>query len=293
MSNHASAWAWQQKTGSTTTKLVLVKLGDNSNDLGFSFPSIRLVARLCEVDERTVQRCIRRLERLGLLSVQPRFVDGRQTSNGYQLACPPPNQSSDFGSGNLPPRGGPPPTGVPQVTPPPLSGKSARDGTNVTQTTSEPSFVNEPPQQPPADDQLRHFEMPDGLNEEERHSARSRIQVLPKDVGQTVLDELAARIESGEVRNPLRYLSTLIECAQAGTFIPDLSFRYRKEKERKKRQEAQREQQRIKIQQVHANVSLGDPSLAGLPPKLRDVAIKQMQQSKAHRPTSQDDKASP
>ncbi|MBH2015737.1 MAG: helix-turn-helix domain-containing protein [Burkholderiales bacterium] len=293
MSNHASAWAWQQKTGSTTTKLVLVKLGDNSDDLGFSFPSVRLMANLCEVDERTVQRCIRRLEKLSLLSVLPRFVDGRQTSNGYQLACPPPSQPSGMRRGNLPPRGNPPPSGVPAVTPSPMSGASGGGGSNVTRTTNEPSDVNEPPPQPPVDEPLNRLEMPDGLNHYERHSAQARIKVLPPDVGQTILDELSARIENGEVRNPLRYLSTLIECAKAGTFAPDLAFRYREERERKKRLEERQKQQQVRVQQVRDNVSQGDPSLAGLPPKLREVAIKQMRQSKAHRPTSQDDKATP
>ncbi len=88
MSIRAIAWALNVKTGSPTTKLVLIKLADNANDGGACWPSVALVAKQTELSERAVQQHIRRCEELGLLTLQSRCdkADPRQqTTNLYRL----------------------------------------------------------------------------------------------------------------------------------------------------------------------------------------------------------------
>mgnify|MGYP003648427630 CR=1 FL=1 len=70
MSFKLMAQALDIKTGSSTTKLVLLKLCDNANDQGICWPSQDLIAEQCEMSKRTVVSSIKSLEVLGLLSIE-------------------------------------------------------------------------------------------------------------------------------------------------------------------------------------------------------------------------------
>jgi hypothetical protein len=71
-------------------------LADIADDIGFCFPSIALLAMKVSMDERSVQRILRKLTADSLVSIEQRFRSDRaQTSNGYRLAIdhPPGNLS--------------------------------------------------------------------------------------------------------------------------------------------------------------------------------------------------------
>ncbi len=132
-------WAWHQQVGTTTSKLVLMKLADIADDFCEGHPSIELIARQCEINPRTVQRTIRLLEASGHLRVEQRFHRGRHISNAYHLNVP-----GDRG-GNLPPLAPTPPltpAPVPPQAPAPMSPPAPapvpdRGDTGVTPTTTE------------------------------------------------------------------------------------------------------------------------------------------------------------
>ncbi len=79
-------WAWTVCL-SPAPKLVLMALADIADDTGFCFPSISTLAAKVSMDERSVQRILRKLTTDSYLTVEQRFRDNRaQTSNGYRLA---------------------------------------------------------------------------------------------------------------------------------------------------------------------------------------------------------------
>ncbi|WP_132941015.1 helix-turn-helix domain-containing protein [Vibrio crassostreae] len=80
------AQAMKIKTGSPSTKWVLVKLADFANEnTGECFPSIQTIADQCEMSTRSVRNQIAKLIELGLLQRINRFSGGKQVSNAYRL----------------------------------------------------------------------------------------------------------------------------------------------------------------------------------------------------------------
>lgn len=85
MSWEAIYHATKQTAGSSTDKLVLLMLANLADEKGFCFPSYQYLARVAEMNERTVQRSINRLCESGLLRKQARYNGDGQTSNGYYV----------------------------------------------------------------------------------------------------------------------------------------------------------------------------------------------------------------
>lgn len=82
------AWAWKNHL-TPPRKLVLLSLADNADDSGICWPSIAYLSRRTHLSPRTVQRILRELEKLHLLTKKVRTGDfGRQTSNQYRLCLP-------------------------------------------------------------------------------------------------------------------------------------------------------------------------------------------------------------
>lgn len=84
MSGKAVGWAMEQRTGSPTTKLVLVKLADNANEWE-AWPSLRVICEDTELGESTVRMHLRKLEALGLITGEERFHEGIQLTTLYTL----------------------------------------------------------------------------------------------------------------------------------------------------------------------------------------------------------------
>ncbi|MEK9768081.1 MAG: helix-turn-helix domain-containing protein [Betaproteobacteria bacterium] len=85
MSFEAMAWVANQKCPSPASKLVLFMLANYADERHSSFPSIERLSDLCGCHPDTVRRAIKQLESIGLLKVQPRYVQGKQSSNLYIL----------------------------------------------------------------------------------------------------------------------------------------------------------------------------------------------------------------
>lgn len=74
--------AWDTKCESHTSKIVLLKLADNSNDQGFCWPSIATIAEQCELSLQGVRDQVSVLVEKKLLAVK---VGGGRKSNCYHL----------------------------------------------------------------------------------------------------------------------------------------------------------------------------------------------------------------
>jgi len=77
--------AMAARVGSSTRKLVLIKLADNANDNGECWPSLQHIADDCEITKRAVRNQINALIDMGLVAKKPRYSHSRQCSNGYLI----------------------------------------------------------------------------------------------------------------------------------------------------------------------------------------------------------------
>ena len=78
-------WAVEQKLPALQ-KLVLLMLANRTNhETGVCIPRIKTLAEECGMSIRSCQAAIRALVDLGMLRINPRFNDGVQLSNQYQL----------------------------------------------------------------------------------------------------------------------------------------------------------------------------------------------------------------
>jgi DNA-binding transcriptional MocR family regulator len=66
-------------------KLVLIALADRAGDDGTCYPSLQTVSEDCGTSISTVQRKLKLLEAMGLLTKVNRSKDGMKTSNLYRL----------------------------------------------------------------------------------------------------------------------------------------------------------------------------------------------------------------
>ena len=86
MSFEAMAWASKQKTGNSGQKLVLLMLANHANGVtGQCNPSHKRLAEICEMGASTLRKHITELEKSGFLTIIPKFVDGVQLPNQYNL----------------------------------------------------------------------------------------------------------------------------------------------------------------------------------------------------------------
>lgn len=203
-------WAWELELP-PVEKLVLLKLADNANDSGGSYPSIKLVAKLCSISARTAQRVVKRLSTENVVRVEKRFRrDGSQSSNHYTLIAPfspGVNLSPHIEQGDIKRTQSDTPDGLGNVTP-------GGPRCVIPITTNELSTKQQPGG--------RHI-FPKRLTASERESMALELQGLEPDIAQAVIDELAGRMRISQVREPLRYLTCLVERAKAGTFAPELA----------------------------------------------------------------------
>ena len=85
MSIKATTWAWEQ-TLPAPRKLILLSLAENADNEGICWPSLTQVSKRTSQSVRTVQRTLKDLKQLRLLTVKTRTAPcGRQRSNQYQL----------------------------------------------------------------------------------------------------------------------------------------------------------------------------------------------------------------
>lgn len=87
MSFQAMSWAVEQKLPATK-KIVLLMLANRVNsDTGKCIPKIKTLAEDCGLSESATKSALKELAEIGLLKVHPRFYEGQQLPNQYEL-CP-------------------------------------------------------------------------------------------------------------------------------------------------------------------------------------------------------------
>ena len=91
MSIKALSWAFQQHIGSEIGKLVLVIVAIHCDDDWSCFPSQKLLARECEVSDRTVRKWLANLEERGLLKRQQRRRQNGSRTTDLITLLPGPN----------------------------------------------------------------------------------------------------------------------------------------------------------------------------------------------------------
>lgn len=69
MSVDAIRWAWQQVTGKSSAKLVLLSLADRAGENNECWPSISRIEKDTELDRKTIFSAILELERMGIIAV--------------------------------------------------------------------------------------------------------------------------------------------------------------------------------------------------------------------------------
>jgi biotin operon repressor len=92
------SWAFEADCPSPTSKLVLIKLADNANDAGTSFPSMANISHHTGLSRRAVIDNIKKLESAGLLEVIRRREGDVNLVNHYRLIAAPVVQEIHQGS---------------------------------------------------------------------------------------------------------------------------------------------------------------------------------------------------
>lgn len=228
MSIIASDWAWRMRLGRTPGN-VLHALSHFADDTGYCYPSVRTLADRCNVDERTVQRIIRKLVAEDYVSVEVRFrPNGSPTSNAYQLNFnkqPPPSKRDRARNKD----------GAGVVTRSSGEGwqpchQGGDDSAGV--TTTEPSI--DPSRQPPRREQaLREdtapasTELRSGLcfsrsiSPAQQDALVRLFAGLSLEHAQQILDELSGQMKATQIRDLVRYCARLVEKFKRGEFQLD------------------------------------------------------------------------
>lgn len=108
MSVKASTWAWELVAAGVPTSpaesLVLLRLADRADDDGVCWPGHARTAADLGMTVRGVQKCVRRLQAAGLISVEERVAHNGKTlrstfqlhiNSGGELHSPPPKRGGD------------------------------------------------------------------------------------------------------------------------------------------------------------------------------------------------------
>lgn len=236
MSIKCMNWAWNQLTGSPASKVVLMKIADNADDTGYAFPSIPLIGELCEMHPRSVQRHIRQLGGRNLLCWASRYEGGVQSSNAYWLNI---TNAPDFAppsgpGGKLTPRRRTPVTGGNRgdsgVTSPTNRGD---EDVNLTTNGTQQNYQTQPPQERTCGQLV--LVMPRSFSIPEQQEALDRLKKFSRERAQLMLDELAARMRTETIRNPLGYLGGLIKRERIGEFKPELAHQHARDRDIRER----------------------------------------------------------
>lgn len=213
MSLTASRWAWNASAGGA--KVMLLALAEHADQSGYCFPSLQRLARMCEISESTAHRMVNSLASRKLITIERRFNEnGSCRSNGYWLAIV--DHPVKLTGRGVALAGGV----VSSVT-----GGGVSDG-RVTTTESvlyeaQRRLANEKASAP--DRKLcggHPLCFPSAISEAQRAAIGAQVSVLGRDDAQQILDELAGRMDTMRVRNPVGYCAKLVERFKRGEFHP-------------------------------------------------------------------------
>jgi len=139
VSVHIESWAYKQKAGGASAKLVLIKLANMANDDGECWPGNAHLATELEMDGRTIRRKLAELIDKGLVAVEPQYRDnGSQTANRYFVGPKAARQAEKAGgAGEMPGGAGDTPGGGGQGATPGTVIEPPEKGTSATPRSDE------------------------------------------------------------------------------------------------------------------------------------------------------------
>lgn len=79
---------------------------------------------------------------------------------------------------------------------------------------------------------------PKALSKAQRQAVQVQLDKLDRQSAQLVLDELAGRMNTTQIRNPIGYCATLVVRIQRGDFTPELGVRVAEERSAERQREA-------------------------------------------------------
>ena len=262
-------WAWTVALP-PAPKLVLMALADEANDHGYCIPTHGEIAQKCSINERSVRRMIGLLCAEGYVVVKQRFHNRARTSNGYQLVVGHPRTNCPGGPG----------TAV-QGDRTPVSGGSGHGCPGapdmvVRATTTKPVVCIKPQPQPRQENASDEAEttakavcgggdlcFPKALSTAQRRAIARQFEGLKACDAQQVLDELAGRMASTTVRNPVGYCAALVASLKRGTFRLELGLAIAE------RRAAQRHREDLLSERGAASQSAETPLPKGIPESVR------------------------
>lgn len=233
MSSQALAWAFEKivpDLRDAVQKLVLLRLADRADPGGVCWPGHARTGRDLNVSQRSVQRVVEDMQRLGLLKVEERpgtsgkiflkldaVVDEAVAALNKKKPKKKKHNKANGGDTMSPPaqiqRGGlTSPLGRHHVTPggDTVSPKPLIEP--VIETTTTPAVVV-----------VDELHWPLGLNSEQRDACLAALESVNNERRQWLMDELAGRLAIGGIKNPPGYLRELARREVAGGLVLELA----------------------------------------------------------------------
>lgn len=203
-------WAGAQVGLSASAKSILNILAAMSDQAGTCFPSVRYLASMSSMSERSVQRCLACLKARGLIEIKTRrSSSGGQSSNLFRILAGDALKST--------------PT-KPASTTPPAASYDTRPGDAPVTHNKGFTKIGIPNQQDAAgkDSDGCALEFPDGLSSAEKASARVVLKSVDQTAAQVLLDEIGGRMRvQPPVKNVIGYLRTLVKRMDEGVFAAE------------------------------------------------------------------------
>ena len=205
-------WAGAVGGLSTSQKSVLNALASMSNKDLTCFPSIGYLATMCSLSDRSIQRSLAAVVRLGHIEVTARRSGSRaQSSNLYRLT--PPKSWFEKQLERV--------RQMPKMASPVDATVTAPGGVAVTQN-SDSSILSTHYEQPTAREHGAHLAFPSQTTQAEQAMMSALLREVDQGQAQQILDELAGRMRiQPPVANPIGYLRALVTRLGQGTFVPE------------------------------------------------------------------------
>ncbi|SDI29201.1 hypothetical protein [Pseudomonas panipatensis] len=219
MSIKISSLVWEHYPASGCELLTALAYADHAHDDGTNIrPSVAYIAKKTRQSERNVRRYLAQMRERGWLLTVRNGNGGRGFATEYRV-----NPLWITNPDNLSPF-------LPKADET-LTHQAQKDDNRgskrVTPASAQPlgtikeSTTAQNEKAPP-------LVFPDGLSGTNRLAAQKLIRQCPAEQRQLVLDEVAALISAGRVRNPIGLLRKLVEVAQQGRFVSNAKERQRK-----------------------------------------------------------------
>lgn len=211
MSIKISSLVWEHYPAGGCELLTALAYADHAHDDGTNIrPSVAYIAKKTRQSERSVRRYLSQMRESGWLLTVRHGNGGRGFATEYRVnplwITNPANLSPFAAEAN-------------ETLKNQAQKDDSRGSKRVTPVSAQPSGTIKKPttgQSVP----FQPLSLPEELSGTKQAAAQKLMQQCPAELRQLVLDEIAALIVAGRVRNPIGLLRKLVEVAQQGNFVP-------------------------------------------------------------------------